>query len=75
MNSRKDFRDPHGPCLSKLLVCVVGSEIFIHLDCLVGKLVANAPQNKATENNLFRSNLCRFGYMKLSVEKDAAEVQ
>ena len=42
MNSRKDFRGPHGPCLSKLLVCVMGSEIFIHLNCLVGKLVSNA---------------------------------
>jgi len=40
-----------------------------------GKVGLKCPQNKATESNLSRFNLCRFGYMKLSVEKGAAEVQ
>jgi len=75
MNSRKDFRGPHGPCLSKLLVCVMGSETFIHPQLPCGKVGLKCPQNKATESNLSRFNLCRFGYMKLSVEKGAAEVQ
>jgi hypothetical protein len=77
MNGRKDFggRSHMAHVFAKLLVGVMGSETFIHLDLPNGKVDRKCPQNKATENNLFHPNFCRFGYMKLSVEKDAAEVQ
>jgi hypothetical protein len=55
------------------MVGVMGSETFIHLHLPNGKVDRKCPQNKGTENNIFCSNFCRFGYMKSSVEKDAAE--
>jgi hypothetical protein len=71
MNRMKDFRGPHGPRLYETVGLRDGKR-DLHAP---GKADRKCPQDKAVENNLFRSNFCRFGYMKLSVEKDAAEVQ
>lgn len=49
MNSRKDFRGPHGPRFTKLLVCVMGKRDLHTPPLPNGKVDRKCPQNKAFE--------------------------